>query len=89
MADTEFFVCNCGGEAVALCQYRCKGKIEFLGLALWRYGADCNFGWRWQLRHIWNIIRHGHPYVDDIILSAENARDLGEKLIELAGESDD
>jgi hypothetical protein len=77
----DIYVCECDGEAVALYDWR---DMDWIGLALWRYGAGYTFGWRSQLRHIWYIIRHGHPYVDDIILSAENARSLGEKLIELA-----
>jgi len=87
--DHEFFVCNCGAEAVVLEQYRHKGKIELVALALWRYGAGSGFGWCWKLHHIWYIIRYGHPYVDDILLVPKDARRLGQRLIELAGEADD
>jgi hypothetical protein len=85
--DYEFFVCNYGCAAVALWQYQHNEKVGLMGLALWRYGAGSGFGWRWKLRHIWYIVRYGHPYVDDILLIPQDARRLGERLIELVGES--
>jgi len=79
MNNKHFYFCQCGTEAVVLDDWE-----DYPGLSLWRAGASYSPRWQHRLRHIWNIVRYGHPYTDDILLSKESARELGEKLIELA-----
>ena len=39
-----------------------------------------------MLRYFWKIIKTGSPYSDNIILTAEKAKKMGETLIEMATE---
>ena len=29
-----------------------------------------------RLRHIWQIVRHGHPYGDDVVIEVKDAKKL-------------
>jgi len=55
------------------------GNLEWVGFNLWRM-AGHRWGWLNRLRYIWWIIRHGHPYTDDVLLSPEKARELWDQL---------
>jgi hypothetical protein len=37
------------------------------------------------LRHVWYVVRCGHPYTDEVLLSPEKARALAAHLLALAG----
>ena len=76
---TDFYVCDCGGEAVAI------SKLEsFISLMMYRSYRPPR--WRHRLRHIWHIIREGHPYLDDVLLDHATAKRLAVKLLELTEE---
>jgi len=48
------------------------------------YGTD----WRARLKHIWYIIKYGHPYMDKITMEADVARQLAERLFIIADEEE-
>jgi hypothetical protein len=76
------FRCTCGHEGLIVESVNWEPWQEvFIGF--WSIGhnkADCGC-WRCRLRHIWRIIRHGHPYVDMVAMDADTAHDLGMMLI--------
>jgi hypothetical protein len=81
----RFFTCLCEGEAVAVSHaWWDKDDVEIY-LSMWQSGGrGWNHSWRERLRQIWRIIRRGYPYLDDVSLTPTQARELGEKLIELS-----
>ena len=86
--EKNFYVCKCSGHAVALSVWYWDGEIEDILLSFWRVGTRFNAGVRERLHHIWHIIRYGHPYADEILLSPEGARDLAQKMLEACGDAD-
>jgi hypothetical protein len=54
-----------------------------LDIAFWKSGHDYTYSWRQRLRHIWRVIRVGHPYADSITLdSPEKVQELIDALQE-------
>jgi hypothetical protein len=56
---------------------------DFISISIWRdgYVSDNGYRLRERLRHIWQIIRYGTPWVDMILLNKESSKKLGEHLI--------
>ena len=76
-----FYLCACGGEAIAVGepdQLDCS-----IGLSMWRRGSY-SLPWRYRLQHMWYILRYGHPYVEDVLLSPSDAYGLTERLLDFA-----
>jgi hypothetical protein len=78
----KIFKCNCGCGGVEVgrwtddCEDYCY--IEFLK----RNRAGRRL--KTRLKMVWWLLSRGYYYDDDIVLSIETARDLGEELIALA-----
>jgi len=85
MSDDYFFMCDCGGELIGLA-YLMDFPESPICLSMWSRGQNTRSDWRYRLSAIWQIIRKGHPYEDEILLNKADARKLGEKLIEMAEE---
>lgn len=81
--EKNFYVCQCGGEAIALSAWYEDDELEEVLLSYWRIGHSFNAGWRERLRHIWHIIRYGHPYADEILLSPSDAANFAHRLLEI------
>jgi hypothetical protein len=78
-------LCECGthGIAVTRVDWDDDGKFVDVELAVWHMGrhGECTC-WQCRLRHIWYIVRHGHPFPDDWIdLDREKARELAEAIL--------
>lgn len=61
-------------------------KPFFLGICLAFYSYAHNnfeFGFKTRLKHIWHIIKNGHPYKDDLIFDIKSAKILRNSLDEL------
>jgi len=55
---------------------------DFISITIWRDGyTSSEYGLKDKLRHIWQIIRHGTPWVDMVLLNKESSKKLGEHLI--------
>ena len=77
----EFYVCVCGCTAISLSRWIYDPDDTDINISMWARGlSNRNDSWRERLRHIWHIIRKGHPFEDNVILSKEDARRLSEKL---------
>jgi len=77
-----FIECDCYSEGLAINEDVSDGYIE---ISYWKYGIDSGKLTIWsRLRHIWNIIKYGHPNTDMILLDSDKARVISNKLSELA-----
>jgi hypothetical protein len=59
---------------------------DSLYLYLWErgYGHDNTLSWKQKLRYIWQILKHGKPYGDQIVLDRKGCFALSKALIEHA-----
>ena len=86
--DLRLFQCACGDAALSV-HHDLEDKEDwpYICVSFWRWGhrgSACD-----RLRHVWYIIRFGHPYEDEVLLTPEAALDLAAHLRRLveAGES--
>jgi hypothetical protein len=70
-------LCDCWEHAIGI-QFD-DDDFDFLYLAFWHCGRPY-YSFRDKLRHIWQIIRYGHPYCDNVLLTKETAAELCEIL---------
>ena len=82
---TEYFECECSCAIIAISKWR--GDPEIC-LSMYHIGEGHRPLWRYRLRHIWYIVRHGHPYSDTIVLSGEEAGRLSELLAKIAADEE-
>ncbi len=78
----EVFFCSCGCEAVILSYYP-DDEYKEIFLSMWESRPAGKPSWSYRLRLIWQIIRKGYPYADEIILKPDDARKLGEMLLNI------
>ena len=81
-----FFECSDPDEAIVSCDCcgRCRqlhlyyeSDIEYLELYVGLLGeGSTKMSWRERLRHVWQILRQGRPWVDDMTLCQETIKDL-------------
>lgn len=70
----KFITCSCESEAILLEKY--KGENEVY-LSLFGRGLNIKrYNIKDRLRHIWQIIVHGFPYTDEIVLSKDKVNEL-------------
>jgi len=89
----NFFRCSCGSEVIQI-----ERSIEVIDreknawdasiyFAMFHYGTqNPRPTLRDKLRHCWQIIKTGKNYADDVIMSIEEARKMGELLLALTNE---
>ena len=85
MDDNLWLLCDCYHHALVV-----SGElVEFNAVAMsfWRWG-NWEGGWRNRLRHIWHILKYGHPYADEIVLKHYDARQLARYLLALCPEGE-
>jgi len=76
----EVHLCVCEGEGVAY-QYDEDGLL----FSMWRFGYGVNGkDWRTQLRHIWYVLKYGHPWADDVIMDWSTAKEFAEGILRVA-----
>lgn len=59
-----YLPCDCGSEVLSL-QY----DVDFDDVELSIYELQRQTAWKYKLRSIWRILRHGSPYGDQLIVS--------------------
>lgn len=70
----EFIICSCSTEGLYLVKY--KGEQE-LYLSIFNRGLNPKKLTLWnKLRYIWNIIKTGKPFNDEMILNTESIKKL-------------
>jgi len=86
VSENLWLICDCYHHAIAVSdEFVEEGEGEIY-LSFWRYG-NYEGGWRERLRHIWHILKYGHPYTDEIVLRAEQALKLTERLTGVFGQT--
>jgi len=83
----SFHLCICEGEAIAVSDWTDEADEPCVGLMMWRYGSG---GYprfpsrleyiKYKIRLIRQIIKVGHPWLDDIRLDKEEAIKLVESV---------
>lgn len=72
----EFITCDCHDDGLFLSRMSdSKDDPGFVYVSLWRFWSGKPY-WRYRLRHIWHIIRHGDPYTDQVILDRKSVERL-------------
>lgn len=64
-------------EAIAITKF---SDDEQVYMSWWEVGHGTRPRWRLRLQHIWNIIKYGHPFTDDMVLYPEDVDKLIETL---------
>lgn len=84
--DVWFFECDCGCEILRIeNDLGDLMPLKEVSLSIFRHGNRCEMLSE-KLRYIWQIIRYGRPYADDMILDYETTKKLGKTLIEITTE---
>jgi hypothetical protein len=78
------FLCECCDAALAVEKWEPDEVKWLIGIGFWRWGHGGE-GLLDRLRHVWYVVRCGHPYTDEVLLSPEKARALAAHLLALAG----
>lgn len=77
------FQCECGTEMIQVSMTEDEFPKQIF-LAKFHYGTiNHEYSLKERLRHCWQIIKHKSPFADDVILSIEEARRLGETLLQM------
>ena len=77
--QVEFIECACIGEGISISKWDDEEEI-YMSWFVEGHGAG-RYAWRYRLQHIWQIIRKGYPYLDDLILSKQDAGRLARTLM--------
>lgn len=81
--EKRYYACDCATEVILLNKDKEDNWINFAIFSYGHYG-DKRMGFWQRLRWCFNLLKTGNPYKDEIILSYETAKQLGEDLITLS-----
>ena len=74
----KFLMCSCASESIVLEKYKGEEEIYLSifgrGLNIKRYSVLD------RVRHIWQILRTGFPYTDEIVLNKKDAVTLAKEI---------
>lgn len=73
-----YVTCACYGEGLRL-TYWPEDKLYYL--SLWKPRSWGSTSWRQRLRHIWQILKTGEPWEDELCLNQEEAQKVIEFLM--------
>lgn len=76
----QFYICSCHSEAVSVLKYNDENELY---ISFWSQGYASKPSWYFRLRQIWQIIKNGHPYSDQVVLDKKNSIELSNKIREL------
>lgn len=77
------WLCTCGSDGLTLGDP--KDWDGLVPITMWRSGYWKEGLWT-RLKHIWHIIRYGHPYIDSLLLTPEAAEDVARQLAAYSAE---
>lgn len=77
--EKHYFECECGHSVMSVMHDEFDDWTDLVWITI--YGEH-TAGWKDRLRHIWSIIKYGHPWAStEIILRKESAEQLAELLL--------
>ena len=56
-------------------------------VSFWQRGYTTDTSWRYRLKCIWYILKHGRPYGDEVILEKKDMLELKEYITQQLGET--
>lgn len=82
----EIYLCSCQGEGISVDRFD-ENEIY---MAFWKQGLASNFplSFKQRLRWIWQILIKGEVWNDEVVLTDETARELGEHLLKITSKRD-
>lgn len=72
MTKEKFFVCSCRSHALHLMKFKNEDECY---VSIWLNGHE-DLGWKYKLRQIWQILKTGKPYGDEVVLTKDSALQL-------------
>jgi len=79
----ELFCCDCHQEGILVEHFPDdEPEEQIIYFSMWVV-RGWNTMWKFRLWHIWHIIRKGYPWVEDIMMSHEDAKRLGQYLLDI------
>ncbi|NBW58384.1 hypothetical protein EBR43_11550 [bacterium] len=61
-----FIACSCHSEGIYLVK---QADDDFLYLSFFSQGINPKrFNWRDKCRYIWNVLKHGKPFEDELVM---------------------
>lgn len=72
-ADKVFIGCQCGSEGLVLQREKEEKSIYF---AIFKYGNYNKMPWKYRFKTIWQIIRFGTPYGDQLCFGESEAKTM-------------
>ena len=79
----KFIQCHCGTEGIMISYETEEDGLPVIDLAFFGYGYITNRTlslWE-KLRYCWHILIKGEPFIDEVILSQNNAKELATELM--------
>ena len=80
--EKEAFVpCSCGSEGLHVFKFK---QDKELYISIWElgYGKDNRLSWKQRIRYIWQILKDGRPYGDQIVLDSVGRSKLIHALVD-------
>ncbi len=81
--DRTYYDCVCGCSTIRMILWH--DWPEEVDFSILRYANWGKPGWKQRLSHIWEIIKTGTPWADELVLSLEDMerfnKDLGEVIV--------
>ena len=78
--EKYYFECVCGHSVLAVDRDEWDEYTNYVSLVI--YGEHTP-GWKGRLRHVWSIVKYGHPWSStELLLLESEAERLGRILIE-------
>lgn len=75
--NTSFIKCQCHAHALEIERFYYDEVDQGFNLSIWKLGSfNGKLRWRERLRWIWNILKTGNLWADQVIISNDQARDL-------------
>tara|TARA_R110000868_G_scaffold329126_1_gene589946 strand:+ start:26 stop:307 length:282 start_codon:yes stop_codon:yes gene_type:complete len=76
--DSIFLICDCFEHGLLVEKFKDEDEVS---ISLFERGLRGRIlGWRERLRWCWQILRHGRPWSDFVILNTDNQKSLKEFL---------
>ena len=93
--DKAYYECQCHAEVLSIersidiINYEDKAWDASIYFAMLYHGTgDHRSTLKERLRHCWRILKTGKNYCDEIILSIEDAREMGKDLLKMSDETE-
>lgn len=65
-AIEEFILCSCSSEGIYIKKYKNEDEVYF---SLFSRGINPKrFNWKDRFRYVWNVLKKGKPFEDEIVL---------------------